>query len=136
MARDAGARRRMTRIDELRIKLELLIQQKLLVEQRLQPIKPQIEQTTKGLRSNEVTDGHIKRLRKLDEKREALNAQRAQIEDDIYTVKSELLELERINRNSYSGKMFCMEFVEVAKEKLPPELYRHIKNEAIRRGRG
>jgi chaperonin cofactor prefoldin len=121
--------------EELRLRVELLIQQKILTEQRISALAPQVEQIKKELRHVDATDGHIKRLRKLDEKRELLIAQKNQIEHDLYNTKSDLMEIERVDRKSYAGKAFCMEFVEVAKERLPAELYRHIKDEAIRRAR-
>jgi negative regulator of sigma E activity len=119
--------------DELRLRLELLVQQKILVDQRLSAVNPHFEQAGKDVRHADSTDKSLERLRRLDDKRAVLVAEHNRLEHDIYNVKSELLELERLDRKSYSGKEFCMEFVEVAKEQLPPELYRHIKAEAIKR---
>jgi len=117
---------------ELRLHVELLVQQKILVEHRLGEIRPHLE-SSKAQIKQEPTDDHLLRLRKLDEKHNALRAQLARLEHDLFVANMELVETERLDRKSYAGKVFCMEFVKVAKEKLPPEMYEHFKAEAVRR---
>jgi chaperonin cofactor prefoldin len=124
-------------MEDLRLRVELLTEQKLMIEHRLHEIKRQMAQTTKALEHDKVPaslENNSRRLVKLTERRDQFIAQMSHVERDLFDTKSELIEHDRHNQQSYAGKMFCAEFVDVAKEILPPEMYRHIKDEAIRRG--